>query len=661
MNPSAPSNRPASTHRIAVTALAGLACFLLSAPSALSLTWAQSYGATSTNPGDYSTGSGYDYPVGIARMPDGGVVVAGQLDLPKFESNTHPGSKSCGTLVCYKADGTVAWQRLLKSNNDVTDGSGVHPSYTHLSAVYSDAAGNIYICGLLGLPATSVPVVAKLNASGVILWQNGIQKAAWPQPDDAPDILTGLTEFTNLGVTSDGGVVVVSSIYAPGNTHSMPAVVKFNGNGSVGFLAALDDSTQYLGANCVCQNSDGKYFVAITYPDGTNGCSLLKLGATGSILAERDYLPFDGRLEIPVQIIATPNGGCCVLSQLGDGNGALQGGLVLRKVSSTIGSVFEKVVRRQSSPSGIGYFAAYSLALTSSGDYLVGARDNQPDAVLARFGASGGLLSASMLGGPANESHGTTNYDVNVGPCNAIPLNDGGFAFTCSTFSYTHNDVSKPDWWIVRTDSKRKVTLFDGTQTSHSVSPNAGDATNDPPFVQSDTTRAGASSSAFSRISPNAVIPIDLKSAVYPSTLAFQVRNLDNETSPNKPFRTIQVLPRAEIEVEQPPGKSLTDHKSTQNFQSVELGSTKVKTYTIKNVGELKLNGLAITEDGAQKADFKISTLSKTTLGAGTSVTFTVTFKPSAAGTRNAAIHIASSDGNEDPFDIALTGMGAAL
>ncbi|HEY0430720.1 MAG TPA: choice-of-anchor Q domain-containing protein, partial [Pyrinomonadaceae bacterium] len=43
----------------------------------------------------------------------------------------------------------------------------------------------------------------------------------------------------------------------------------------------------------------------------------------------------------------------------------------------------------------------------------------------------------------------------------------------------------------------------------------------------------------------------------------------------------------------------------------------------------------------------------------GGNTAFSVTFTPSGTGTRNAAIHITNNDGNENPFDIALTGNGA--
>ena len=83
------------------------------------------------------------------------------------------------------------------------------------------------------------------------------------------------------------------------------------------------------------------------------------------------------------------------------------------------------------------------------------------------------------------------------------------------------------------------------------------------------------------------------------------------------------------------------------------------KTFTITNKGTAKLTGLVIRKDGAHKADFKVGELGKTTLAAGASTTFKVTFKPTAKGTREAAIHIKSNDSNENPFDIKLTGMGA--
>src|SRR5690242_18511647 len=85
-----------------------------------SYTWAQTYGVGSYddqgNPtGDPFYGSGSDYPVDIGKMPDGGVVVAGRLDLPNLylHSFNHTSANADSVLVRYAPDGSILWQRQL--------------------------------------------------------------------------------------------------------------------------------------------------------------------------------------------------------------------------------------------------------------------------------------------------------------------------------------------------------------------------------------------------------------------------------------------------------------------------------------------------------------------------------------------------------------------
>jgi M6 family metalloprotease-like protein len=114
-----------------------------------------------------------------------------------------------------------------------------------------------------------------------------------------------------------------------------------------------------------------------------------------------------------------------------------------------------------------------------------------------------------------------------------------------------------------------------------------------------------------------------------------------------------------EIAVEQPVGTNLVDGSSTINFNSVNMGSSSAPfTFTVKNTGTANLTGLALAKSGTHSNDFTLGSLGSTTVAPGTSTTFTVTFSPSAIGTRTAALQIASNDGNENPFDIALTGTG---
>lgn len=103
---------------------------------------------------------------------------------------------------------------------------------------------------------------------------------------------------------------------------------------------------------------------------------------------------------------------------------------------------------------------------------------------------------------------------------------------------------------------------------------------------------------------------------------------------------------------------ALTDGTSTVNFGTNAGGA--VKTFTITNPGVDPLTNLAITADGTNSSEFVVSALSKTTVNSGgDSATFTITFNPTEAGTRTAAIHIASNVlGAKNPFDINLTGTG---
>ena len=81
----------------------------------------------------------------------------------------------------------------------------------------------------------------------------------------------------------------------------------------------------------------------------------------------------------------------------------------------------------------------------------------------------------------------------------------------------------------------------------------------------------------------------------------------------------------------------------------------------MRNTGTAELTGLALSKSGTHSADFTLGSLGAASLAPGTSTTFSVTFTPGAVGTRTAAIHIASNDSNENPFDINLTGTGVGL
>jgi hypothetical protein len=114
------------------------------------------------------------------------------------------------------------------------------------------------------------------------------------------------------------------------------------------------------------------------------------------------------------------------------------------------------------------------------------------------------------------------------------------------------------------------------------------------------------------------------------------------------------------IVIEQPELHSLTDNASSVDFGTALPGNTTVRTFTIRNTGNAPLSSIVISKSGGPSAAlFTIGALSTTdpVLPGGTA-TFDVTFAPTAAGARGAALHITSNDPDESPFDIGIYGTG---
>ena len=83
-------------------------------------------------------------------------------------------------------------------------------------------------------------------------------------------------------------------------------------------------------------------------------------------------------------------------------------------------------------------------------------------------------------------------------------------------------------------------------------------------------------------------------------------------------------------------------------------GSRKV---TLKNEGATALNFTAITVVGTNAGNFTQTNTCGTSVAAGASCTISVIFKPTATGTRTAAVSI-SDNGGGSPQKINLAGTG---
>lgn len=111
--------------------------------------------------------------------------------------------------------------------------------------------------------------------------------------------------------------------------------------------------------------------------------------------------------------------------------------------------------------------------------------------------------------------------------------------------------------------------------------------------------------------------------------------------------------PEIQVEVLEPTPMVLADGAALLDFGTAVSTTTSLR---IRNLGGVALHNLAATFTGSEAADFMVVSQPTTGLAAGGEALVQVAFVPGSAGVKNAMLHVASSDGDEGSFDIALTG-----
>ena len=114
------------------------------------------------------------------------------------------------------------------------------------------------------------------------------------------------------------------------------------------------------------------------------------------------------------------------------------------------------------------------------------------------------------------------------------------------------------------------------------------------------------------------------------------------------------------LSVQQPVGgTTLVSGTSTINFGSTSVNvAAAAKTFALNNLGSAALTGFHATIDGANAADFAVTTQPASSIGASSSDSLVVTFTPSSSGSRSAMLRISSDNGNPTSFTVNLTGTG---
>lgn len=96
-----------------------------------------------------------------------------------------------------------------------------------------------------------------------------------------------------------------------------------------------------------------------------------------------------------------------------------------------------------------------------------------------------------------------------------------------------------------------------------------------------------------------------------------------------------------------------------KNFGTVLTNATATATFKIENKGQASLSISSVALSGTNADQFSVSTSGMaTTLAVDANTTFSVTFEPASAGTKNGTITINNNDSDEGAFAFGLTGVG---
>lgn len=124
-------------------------------------------------------------------------------------------------------------------------------------------------------------------------------------------------------------------------------------------------------------------------------------------------------------------------------------------------------------------------------------------------------------------------------------------------------------------------------------------------------------------------------------------------------FEFLDIAIEPEITLMQPAGKVLVDNRGTLNFGAVKVKKRSApKVFTIRNDGGANLTVSSVRATGGGAKHYIVTNPPIRTLTPGASTTFRVTLAPRAKGTASAKLQVRSNDGDENPFDVNLTGRG---
>jgi hypothetical protein len=587
----------------------------------------------------YLGGSGYDSVGGIALDSAGSAYLAGYTESTDFPTvhAIQPGYAGNGDAFVAKinaAGSAVVYSTYLGgSGSDGGDGIAV------------DSVGRVYVTGQTG--STDFPTVNALQPTYV-----GIGDAFVTKINAAGTALVYSTYLGGSETENSFGIAVDSAgnVYVIGDTGSddFPVANAIqptpNGNGDA-FVTKI--------------NAAGSAFVYSTYLGGSGGerGSGIATDSAGNAYVIGTTQSTDFPTKNPIQ----PTNGGDVDAFVTEIN-AVGSAVVFSTYLGGTGAEWGHGVAVD--PAG----NVYVTGITGSTDFplvnaIQSAYAGNSDAFVAKITAGGGALAYSTyLGGRSGDIGLGIAADANgtayvTGTTSSV----SGKKFPATVFAFQQSPKGRSEAFVSKIASETFVNISPqklgfsmhvlGTTSAAKklkVTNNGGMLTINKIFIGGlDPDDFAQSNNCGNSIAAGASCTI---SVTFRPTVKNQ-RRAELGISGSDPASP-QAIPLSGT------GTVVSLSETTLSFGDQPVGTTSAsQSVTLKNLGSTQLNFTGISITGTNAGDFSEANSCGTSIAGGASCTIMVTFKPTAIGTRGAAVSI-SDDGGGSPQRVHLTGTG---
>jgi hypothetical protein len=267
---------------------------------------------------------------------------------------------------------------------------------------------------------------------------------------------------------------------------------------------------------------------------------------------------------------------------------------------------------------------------------------------IATYTLSGGSVSTSTTALPAGTYTVTAKYsgDANFGSSTSNTVSVTVSSSTAPTVTLSPSALTFASTTVGTTSAAQTVSLKNTGTASLTISSVSISGTNAADFSQ--TNNCGGSVAAGA----TCVMSIAFKPAAT-GTRTATLAVADNATGSPQKVTLVGTGTAA-------PAPVVTLSPTSISFPNTTVGvASAAVAVTLKNTGSATLAIASISISGKNPADFSQTNACGTSLSAAASCTISVTFKPTASGSRTASLSVADN-ATGSPQSVALTGSGTA-